>query len=173
MLTPNSKGKGSGGYAKRDVAPHQHQHQHQRRHGHHHFHKRSREVGEVQKRAECGMATATFNGEVKTWANSYNCGGGAGPTPVPDASGSTPPAQDKSKEENKPSGNGGEEKKDANANNDNKPSGGEEKKKPSEVDTSKMTGDWVRTAYYDAESQTAEGLVFLGNHGGQGSGVFD
>ncbi|KAI9818966.1 MAG: target of Sbf [Thelocarpon impressellum] len=34
-------------------------------------------------------------------------------------------------------------------------------------------GDWARAAYYDAKSQKAEGLVFLNNLGGQGSGVFD
>ena len=34
-------------------------------------------------------------------------------------------------------------------------------------------GNWSRQAYYNAESQTAEGLVFLNHNGGQGSGVFD
>jgi hypothetical protein len=32
---------------------------------------------------------------------------------------------------------------------------------------------WTRQAYYNAESQTAGGLVFLNNNGGQASGVFD
>lgn len=30
-----------------------------------------------------------------------------------------------------------------------------------------------RIGFYHASSQTVENLVFLGNHGGQGSGVFD
>lgn len=34
-------------------------------------------------------------------------------------------------------------------------------------------GSWVRKAYYDAASQTAEGLVFMNHRGGQGSGVWD
>lgn len=34
-------------------------------------------------------------------------------------------------------------------------------------------GTWVRQAYYNATSRTADGLVFLNNHGGAGSGVFD
>ena len=34
-------------------------------------------------------------------------------------------------------------------------------------------GQWGRQAYYNAEQQTAEGLTFLNNMGGQGSGVFD
>jgi hypothetical protein len=31
---------------------------------------------------------------------------------------------------------------------------------------------YKRIAYYDSVSQTVDNLVFLGNHGGQGSGVF-
>ncbi|KAI9882779.1 MAG: hypothetical protein M1823_005477 [Watsoniomyces obsoletus] len=157
VVIPNPKGKKKeGSVSKRDID--EHQHQHQRRHGHHHFHKRTREVAEVQKRGECGMATATINGEVKTWANDYNCDKKAGATPAP-----SPASEDKKK--------GGEGKKDEGTKDDGKKD--DDKKKPSEVDTSKLTGDWVRVAYYNAEKQTAEGLAFLGNHGGQGSGVFD
>ena len=32
---------------------------------------------------------------------------------------------------------------------------------------------YTRIGYYDSVSQTVDNLVFLGNHGGQGSGVFD
>ncbi|KAJ9658015.1 target of Sbf [Neophaeococcomyces mojaviensis] len=32
---------------------------------------------------------------------------------------------------------------------------------------------WTRRAYYNAETSHADGLVFLNNHGGAGSGVFD
>ncbi|KAK6379761.1 target of Sbf [Exophiala oligosperma] len=35
------------------------------------------------------------------------------------------------------------------------------------------SGTWTRQAYYDAESGTASGLVFLNHFGGTGSGVFD
>jgi hypothetical protein len=34
-------------------------------------------------------------------------------------------------------------------------------------------GSWGRHAYYNANTQTADGLVFLNHNGGQGSGVFD
>lgn len=34
-------------------------------------------------------------------------------------------------------------------------------------------GDWGRVAYYNAEKQVAENMVFMGNYGGQGSGVWD
>ena len=41
----------------------------------------------------------------------------------------------------------------------------------------KQTADpnaaYTRSGYYDAESQTLDGLTFLGNYGGSGSGVFD
>ena len=33
--------------------------------------------------------------------------------------------------------------------------------------------EFERIAYYDSESQTAENITFLGNFGGQGSGVFN
>lgn len=35
------------------------------------------------------------------------------------------------------------------------------------------TGAYARIAYYDATSGTSDGLTFLGNYGGSGSGVFD
>lgn len=40
-------------------------------------------------------------------------------------------------------------------------------------DADTVVGDYKRTGYYDADAQTAEGLVFLNQKGGQGSGVFD
>ena len=43
----------------------------------------------------------------------------------------------------------------------------------SSASTPAASGDWTRTAYYDADSQTSTGITFLGNYGGQGSGVFD
>lgn len=35
------------------------------------------------------------------------------------------------------------------------------------------SGDWTRNAYYDSAAGTSNGLVFLNNKGGAGSGVFD
>lgn len=40
-------------------------------------------------------------------------------------------------------------------------------------DDDDVVGDYKRTGYYDADAGTADGLVFLGQKGGQGSGVFD
>jgi hypothetical protein len=36
-----------------------------------------------------------------------------------------------------------------------------------------VSGDWQRSAYYCADDEISDGLAFLGNRGGQGSGVFD
>lgn len=43
----------------------------------------------------------------------------------------------------------------------------------SDGDVTLPGGSWVRKAYYDSASQTAEGLVFMNHRGGQGSGVWD
>jgi len=52
----------------------------------------------------------------------------------------------------------------------------DKKDKPTSEYTGDITlpgGSWVRKAYYDATSQTVEGLVFMNHRGGQGSGVWD
>lgn len=43
---------------------------------------------------------------------------------------------------------------------------------PSTSTTPVSGGDYVRTAYYDADSGAASGLIFLANYGGQGSGAW-
>lgn len=40
-------------------------------------------------------------------------------------------------------------------------------------DDEAVVGDYKRTGYYNAAAGTADGLVFLNQKGGQGSGVFD
>lgn len=42
-----------------------------------------------------------------------------------------------------------------------------------EDDDEVVVGDYKRTGYYNADEGTAEGLTFLNQKGGQGSGVFD
>ena len=44
---------------------------------------------------------------------------------------------------------------------------------PPAASMSSGAGSWDRHAYYSAEGQIADGLTFLNNHGGDGSGVFD
>lgn len=38
---------------------------------------------------------------------------------------------------------------------------------------SSASNEYSRIGYYNSVSQTLDDLIFLGNHGGQGSGVFD
>lgn len=44
---------------------------------------------------------------------------------------------------------------------------------PPRVSTGSKISSYERIGYYHSATQTLENLVFLGNHGGQGSGVFD
>jgi hypothetical protein len=41
------------------------------------------------------------------------------------------------------------------------------------IDAIDAASIYDRIGFYDSASQTLDNLVFLGNHGGQGSGVFD
>ncbi|KAK5101344.1 target of Sbf [Lithohypha guttulata] len=111
------------------------QSQHQRKHGHAHGH---------QERAVGDIVTATINGDVVTWVNTF----GGPPTDSPAAA--TPAAEAAKVASQAP--------------------------KPSPTSAPKVNagaGNWGRQAYYNAVEGTADGLVFLNNMGGQGSGVFD
>jgi len=100
-----------------------------------------------QERALGDPVTATINGQVVTWLNDYAASAAATSAPVASTAGvPLVPA----------------------------PSSGPTAEKDSSVPiVNAGAGNWGRQAYYDAESATADGLVFLNNMGGQGSGVFD
>lgn len=124
---------------------------HSKRHGHQHLHKKHAEKAE--ERAVGDLVVATINGQVQSWINNYD-----GPTPdaaaaAAPAAATTTAAVSASKPAKKPaSGN---------------------KDKPSK-DKTPITGDFVRSAYYDAASGNADGLVFLANVGSPGvSGTWD
>jgi hypothetical protein len=123
----------------------------QRRHGHQHFHARDQETVEIQenhivetKRAVGDMVTATINGQVVSWTNEY-AGPSTIPTPVVGA-GSPPDPVTPPASYVAPS---------------------------AQPSVNAGSGNWSLQAYYNATSQTADGLVFLNHNGGQGSGVFD
>jgi hypothetical protein len=123
---------------------------HSKRHGHQHLHKKHHE--HHQERAVGDTVVATINGEVVSWANTY-----AGPT-ADAAADAAPPAVTaaSSPSADKPA---------------KKPAGGNNQKP---ADKTPITGDFVRTAYYDAASGDADGLVFLANVGSPGvSGTWD
>ncbi|KAF4980810.1 hypothetical protein FZEAL_3264 [Fusarium zealandicum] len=151
---------------KRDIAPSPHVHA--RRHGHHHFH-------EQRKHKRADWITATIDGKVVSWENNY-FGGAAtqapeAPAPAPAAPADVvekpakqavpKPKSDSVKKVTKP------------AQNKAKTEVKKPKKKPETPTKSAAGGAWERTSYYNAEQQVADNIVFLGNYGGEGSGIFD
>ncbi|RSL44079.1 hypothetical protein CEP54_014828 [Fusarium duplospermum] len=136
---------------KRDNAPSPHAHA--RHHGHHHFHEQRKE----EKRAE--WVTATIGGKIVSWENSYS-----GDVPSTQAPTAPDPAAATEPVKQPPEPGTSKPRPDVNRK-VNLP--GETKTKPP------AGGDWQRTAYYNAEQQVADNVVFLGNYGGDGSGIFD
>ncbi|OLN84353.1 PGA52-like protein [Colletotrichum chlorophyti] len=133
-------------------------HTHARRHGHHahqHLHKRAAEEHSEEKRGE-DWVVATIDGIVQSWINNWH-----GPTPVApppagatsSSSTSTPAAPTQPPAAASP-----------------KPAKASSKASSS---SSSAGGDYTRVGYYNADEGVADGIVFLGNYGGQGSGKFD
>ncbi|KAF4469995.1 hypothetical protein FALBO_3108 [Fusarium albosuccineum] len=145
---------------KREIAPSPHVHA--RRHGHHHFH-------EQRKHKRADWVTATIDGKVVSWENTY-----FGPaTQAAPAAATEPAGQPAEQPASKPKSDSTKKVTTPTQDKAKTPI----KKPKAKGDTkSKSTaagGDWERTAYYNAEQQVAENIVFLGNYGGEGSGVFD
>lgn len=137
---------------------------HDHRHGHQYLHhrdgrlKRAAKVDEteLQGRRVGALVTATINGQVAVWMNSY-----AGP--------STATVVPKSSPQASPDVSASQITTSA------------EKYKASPASSSAATthtsedeptsGSWTRQAYYDAGSGSKEGLTFLNHFGGSGSGT--
>ncbi|KAM0335336.1 hypothetical protein ACHAQA_000381 [Verticillium albo-atrum] len=135
---------------KRDAAAAQSQiHARRHVHGHQHLHKKHAE----EKRGE-DWVTATIDGQVVSWINTYH-----GPTDVPSPK-EEPAAEAKAqvfKEESKAT-----------------TTATATKASPTKSTSYEAAaGDYTRVAYYSAAEGIADGLVFLGNYGGDGSGAFD
>lgn len=158
-----------GSAKKRDVE--EPTHEHVRRHGHGHGHNHQRLHKRTSKQDKRDMVVATINGQVVSWENNY-FPGGAAPTAAPEAESEpaannaavvaadvkvpetekaapaeAPPAKPKPKSKTKT------------------------KSKPS-TGGKAAGGDWSRVAYYNAKEGVTDNLVFLGNYGGSGSGVW-
>lgn len=144
--------------SKRDVRPSPFERRHSHGHGHQHFHDHLKEVREVQEKhvieekhqekRDVEVVTVTFaNGDVQSWTNSYSGTAAASSSAVASgASSVTSSASASSQPSSAPAA------------------------APS---LNAGGGTWTRLSYYDAASNSADGLVFLNNHGGEGSGVFD
>lgn len=118
-------------------------------HGHHRIHAVKKKQRQ-QKRAD--WVTATIDGKVVSWENNWF---GGQPSTAPAAAPASPTATAS-----------------APADSANPPPVSAPAAAPRPKPAASGQ-DWDRTSYYSADSQTAENLVFLGNYGGQGSGVWD
>jgi Putative TOS1-like glycosyl hydrolase (DUF2401) len=97
-----------------------------------------------EKRAVGDIATATIDGQVVSWTNGY-----AGPgTTFTSVTGAGYPV-------------------------DGVAPSAAYSASSSQPSINMGSGNWGRHAYYNANTQTTDGLVFLNHNGGQGSGVFD
>lgn len=143
---------------KRDLAPSPHVHA--RRHGHQHFH-------EQRKHKRADWVTATIDGKVVSWENNYLVPAtevapvDAAPTEAVDQAVADEPAAKEPAPTSKAadgSKKSTKSKSKASSKSESKPAAG---------------GDWDRVGYYNAEQQVADNIVFLGNYGGEGSGIFD
>ncbi|KAF2482457.1 putative TOS1-like glycosyl hydrolase-domain-containing protein [Neohortaea acidophila] len=112
-------------------------------HRHAHHHARG-----VRARGVGDWVTATIDGEVVSWINEYN--GGAAPTASSGGSASASTSTSTTAGTNNPA-----------------------PLTSSTPSTGSSPQNWTRQAYYDAATQTSQGLVFLNHYGGTGSGVFD
>ena len=141
----------SGGSSKRAVKSGPHSRRHAGKHAQFHEKKEAKDT-----------VTATINGKVVTWENDYFGPGGAPPATAPVAANpaQTAPA--------KPAAPIDQIAKAAKV--DNTKAKAVVNKHEKAVDPSAA---YQRVGYYDASSGTADGITFLGNYGGQGSGTFD
>ena len=128
-----------------------------RRHTHQQWHKRyenhhKHEAG--SKKGDDEWVTATIDGVVQSWRKSDEQ-----PPPSPNAEPLThveSTVDDSSVDDSSVDENSKKEKPPGSA----------------KVASSSSSEDWCRESYYNSEAGDAEGLVFLGNYGGQGSGEF-
>lgn len=178
------KDEGGHVHARRHAAAHLQHHQRHQHHQHQDVHARGAEpepvfesesemaggVGEKEKREV--WVTATIDGQVVSWINNY-----FGPTPAPEAPAPPAPAPAPAAptpEVVAPPPSPANEAPAASPGEGAQP--GQEPDKPHKSHKAPQRpkrGDYGRIGYYHADAQIAEGVTFLGNYGGQGSGKFD
>lgn len=182
VYTPGSKTKrdATDSVAERRHA-HNHNHNHARKHAryqHSHLHSERETPHKVEERAEHPTiwVTATINGAVVSWTNDY-WGPEDPATPAPAASTQAPappsantPASTPAPAVSADAGPTAIAGVQGAAYVQPTATAAATNTKPSSNPAS--GGDYVRSAFYDAASGTASGLVFLANYGGQGSGAW-
>ncbi|EON62098.1 hypothetical protein W97_01317 [Coniosporium apollinis CBS 100218] len=164
VYTPSSGSSTKPKMAKR--SPHERRHAH----GHQHFHQQHKETREIQEAAEAekravgDWVTATINGEVVSWVNTFGAETPAAKAVVNDATTITKTVAQATATQTATIAS---EKAGASA------PASSAAPSPKATTASVASGDWSQVAYYEASSGTAHGVTFLNNMGGQGSGTFD
>lgn len=115
------------------------------------------------------MVVATIDGQVVSWVNNY-FGPSTDAPAAPAATTTAAPAADPA-----PSSSPDTSDSSSDSSSDNSDSSSDSSSDSDSTDsvTTGSGGDWDRISYYNAEQGTADNIVFLGNYGGQGSGVWD
>lgn len=147
-----------------------HERRHAHAHGHAHFHAHNKEVRDAQKRAVGDWVTATIDGQVVSWANEWS-GVSTAAAASTTAAATTAAAATSSAADLVNVKIAAVQK--ASSSSSAAASSAAASSKTSSASSSSSTGGWTRNAYYDSESQTADGVVFLNHNGGSGSGTFD
>lgn len=134
-------------------------------HGHGHGHKH------LHRHAQRDKVFATINGKVVSWENNW-----FGPPPAaqpPTTPPAAKPAAGAALKADNPDKSAGSDKPKAQleSQSESKPKSESDRKHKGKPAAS--GSDWDRVAYYNAEKQIAENMIFMGNYGGSGSGVFD
>lgn len=123
-------------------------------HGHAHAHKREADA------ALGDTVVATIDGQVVSWANDYSGAAATSAAAAPSSAAAEATFSPVVKAASQASSSASAAASSSSSSDDSSSS-------------SSSSGDWSRKAYYNAESQAADGLTFLNHNGGSGSGVFD
>ncbi|KAG5983820.1 hypothetical protein E4U55_007053 [Claviceps digitariae] len=130
-------------------------------HGHKHLHRRAR-------RHKREMVFANINNKIVSWENNW-FGGAAPPQKAPAAAPAAAPAPAPAQPPAAKGAAGAALKPDTSEHS----AGSDKAKSKSKGKPAPSGSDWDRVAYYNADDQIVENMVFMGNYGGTGSGVFD
>lgn len=153
---------------------------HVRRHAHQHAHGHKHHAREAEP-ALGDVVTATIDGVVQTWLNNWSGEPTSAPVASSSAAEATTSADTDAESYGRSRGHGhgggwggfGGWGSDDDSSSEAATSSAPTSSPSSTYGSGSSTGGWARQAYYNATSQTKEGLVFLNHFGGQGSGTFD
>lgn len=138
---------------------------HSKRHGHQHLHKKFHHEHSHEERAVGDTVHAKINGQDVSWTNTWDGKGAASPEAAAPAAAA--PAAKAADVDISSSKFVKSEKLASAPKADSYP---QASPKTTDTSSSVPAGDYARVGYYDATSGQADGITFLGNYGGAGSG---